>query len=178
MIRSILQVPDQRLRERAFTLYHRVGIEGDFNGRWELRPETSSVCADLRDTFAVTKNCIGLAAPQLGHPWRACIVATNRKDTYLMIDPVIIKQSENKQLVMDGCMSISNGLRKGQTGRPKRIEVCWLDEAGLPQRQKFSGLIAAAIHHEIDHLDGVLFLDRLLGQPWLRQPVVKAGLQP
>jgi peptide deformylase len=153
MKRDIIQAPDVRLRAVAKNL--------DSN-------DAGSVVEDLRDTFAATGNCIGLAAPQLGHPWRAIIVdvTPKRLQTYLMVNPVIVKASEDLQLVRDGCMSVDGGRTKAATKRPKRIIVEWTDfDTGAAHRRKFSGLLAACIHHEVDHLEGLLFLNRLAVNP-------------
>lgn len=150
MIREILQAPDERL--------HRIAAE--------MPTVLSEVACDLRETFAATSNCVGLAATQIGHLWRAIVVDVTRKrnQTILMINPVILKSSEDCQLVNDGCMSVQRGNLKGTTKRPKRIVVAWIDENGAAHKQKFSGFIAAVIHHEIDHLNGTLFTSRLIGR--------------
>jgi peptide deformylase len=155
MRKPILQTPDDRLRKKAAPAV----LDG------KPVEELQATIRDLRDTFETTPNCAGLAAPQIGVGLRVVIVDPSpyRCDTYLMVDPVITNASENFQLVNDGCMSIGNGTRRARTLRPKRIEVSWLDENLLPRRQKFSGFIAACIHHEIDHLNGVLFIDRVRG---------------
>jgi peptide deformylase len=122
------------------------------------------VIRDLVETFNSTPNCIGLAANQISRYWHVIIVdiTRSRAQPYLMINPTILKASDDSQRVNDGCMSVSNGYRRGYTKRPKRLTVEWVDQYGDKHRQKFTGLLAAAIHHEIDHLNGVLFLDRLI----------------
>lgn len=159
MKQPILQIPDVRLRVVAvsFPLVREDYHDSHFN-----------TLVDLRDTFAETRNCIGLAATQLGCPWRAIIVSITeqRHEIYLMVNPIIIKTSRDQQMVNDGCKSVMDGSKRGYTKRPKRITVEWVDPRNnAPRKQKFSGLIAAAIHHEIDHLNGVIFLDRLPGGP-------------
>lgn len=155
MIRTILQAPDDRLRVVATPFPD------------QLEDEHKEVLVDLLDTFAATADCIGLAANQLGHSWRAIItdITPSRRETCLMVNPVITKASESQQRVHDGCMSIGNGKKRGYTYRPKRITVEWVDAAGDKHRWKFAGVSAAVIHHEVDHLNGVLFLARLVNQP-------------
>lgn len=147
---DIIQEPDARLHQRAE----------------EMRQVHAAhqVIGDLIDTFWAANDCIGLAAPQIGHPYRVIIVDVTERhtDTYLMVNPVITKESEDQQRVLDGCMSVSFGKKHLQTRRPKRITVSWVDRDGLRRAQKFSGIMAACIHHEIDHLNGVLFMDRCL----------------
>lgn len=154
MMRSIIQAPDDRLRKVAAPLPPLTIETADL---WR------SVADDLRDTFAMTMNCLGLAAVQIDLPWRAIIVDTSsgRRDTFLMINPVITKTSRELQSVRDGCMSVERGTKFAQTFRPKRLIVEWFTRDGRPRRQGFNGLLAAAIHHEVDHLDGILYLDRV-----------------
>lgn len=154
MIRTIIQAPDDRLRTVAVDPL--LGMQSEQLGQ---------LIEDLRDTFRATRNCIGLAATQIGYPFRVVIVDVTpaRRESYLMIDPVIEKASDDLQLVNDGCMSIDSGQRRGYTKRPKRIVVRWIDETLQTRRQKFTGLIAACIDHEIDHLNGVLFTDKAKG---------------
>jgi peptide deformylase len=152
---QILQSPDDRLRVVAEPFPERVE---------DYHPSHLSAIADLLDTFAATTNCIGLAATQIGCPWRVIVVdvTERRGELYVMVNPVIVKASEDLQLVNDGCMSVYNGRRRYNTKRPKRITVEWTDRRHNQQRkQKFSGLLAAVIHHEIDHLNGVLFTDHV-----------------
>jgi peptide deformylase len=153
VIRPIIQAPDDRLRAVAAPL------PTDWYGGLSLPDE---VC-DLRDTFAATQNCIGLAAPQIGHAVRAIIfdVSRSRGDTVIMINPVIVKAHKLLQRVNDGCMSVKFGWERGFTYRPKQITVEYVDEECTPRRRKFHGLHAAVVHHEIDHLDGKLFTDIL-----------------
>jgi peptide deformylase len=155
----IIQAPDTRLHVVATAmpllceLEHRQAIK------------------NLIDTFDDTSDCIGLAATQLGINWRVIIVDTspNRNETYVMVNPVIVKQSEDLQVVRDGCMSVSFGKKFARTMRPKRLVVEWRDPVDWTvKKQKFSGLLAACIHHEIDHLDGVLFVDRIIAAGGVR----------
>lgn len=159
MMLPILQAPDDRLRQVAEPLPARA---------YDYNINHKEAIQNLRATFEGTPNCIGLAANQLGLPWRVIVVDVSRQrsDIYLMVNPVITKASEDQQAVRDGCMSIRNGKWFAQTRRPKRLTVEWIDpEDGEPRRQKFAGLIAAVIHHEIDHLNGVLFTDSLAAKP-------------
>jgi peptide deformylase len=153
VIRPIIQAPDERLRRVCETL------PTNWYGGVNLPDE---VC-DLRDTFAATQNCLGLAAPQIGHAVRAIIfdVSFSRGDTVIMLNPIIVKASKDVQRVDDGCMSVQFGWRRGVTHRPKRVEVEYWDEECARRRRKFHGLHAAVVHHEIDHLDGKLFTDLL-----------------
>ena len=153
MICPIIQAPDPRLHVVAEPMPS------------SPEPHHRQVIKDLIDTFDATDHCIGLAATQLGINWRVIIVdiTKGRTETYVMVNPVIWKLSKDLQLVNDGCMSVSFGKKRANTKRPKRIMVLWRDPIDWSiKKQKFSGLLAACIHHEIDHLDGVLFTDRIV----------------
>jgi peptide deformylase len=152
MVRSIIQTPNVRLKLRS--------------------KEVDTLCVplqavqDLKDTFASYAGCIGLAAPQIGIESRIIVVDVSRSrcDTYLMINPVIEKWSEELSVIEDGCMSVELGRKFITTRRPKRMTVSWFDVySSRYLRQKFSGLIAACIHHEVDHLNGVMMMERAYG---------------
>jgi len=106
---------------------------------------------------------VGLAGNQVGKLVRVIVVDLGG-EPYIMINPRIVKQSPELQLSREGCLSVDAGRRSGQVHRAKRIVVEWVDEAGEPRKQKFAGLIAAVIQHEVDHLDGVLWTDKAVGQ--------------
>lgn len=105
---------------------------------------------------------VGLAANQVGRLVRVIVVDLGG-EPYVMVNPRITKLSPELQLSREGCLSIEAGRRQGQVYRAKRIVVEWVDEAGESRKQKFAGLIAAVIQHEVDHLDGVLWTDKAVG---------------
>jgi len=157
MIIPVIQHPDERLRQRADAV--------DFSDADEVQ-WMRATAQDLEDTLQGLEICIGLAAPQIGRSQRIIIVDVTRRgvDRYVMVNPVITKQSQQSQRVQDGCMSVQHGRFHSSTKRPLRIQVEWQDVAGVTHRQKFSNLMAACIHHEIDHLNGRLFIDPPGGQ--------------
>ena len=152
MRREIIQFPNPRLKLRSKEVDAVNGI-----------PELDHCIRDLMDTFQSFPRgmCIGLAAPQIGIEKRIIVVdvSLSHSDTYLMLNPVIVKES-GQQRVEDGCMSVGEGKEHYVTRRPKTIVVSWITHTYMERKQKFSGLIAACIHHEIDHLDGLLMFDR------------------
>jgi peptide deformylase len=153
MVREILQHPDPRLRI--------VAAELDMSTQ-EGIDLAQGVAMDLLDTFVKTPRAIGLAATQIGLPHRVIVVDLKRQgiDLYVMINPVIVKQTPQMQRVKDGCMSVQHGNWFASTKRPLGITVEWIDSKdGSTRRQKFRNLIAAVVHHEIDHLNGRLFID-------------------
>lgn len=121
---------------------------------------------DLKDTLNDHPEGIGLAAPQINAHSRVVVVRlgggqddeTEPGSPLPLINPEIIK-ARNEEKGFDGCLSFP-GLY-GETVRPHYLRVTGLDEAGKPFDRVFEGFDAAVVHHEIDHLDGVLFVDRV-----------------
>jgi peptide deformylase len=112
--------------------------------------------ADLFETMDAAKG-VGLAANQVGVARRVAVVDAEG-DRFVMIDPVIV-ESEGRATAEEGCLSIPDIY--GDVTRPERVVLEALDENGTPYRKEATGLAARAIQHEIDHLDGILFLDHL-----------------
>jgi peptide deformylase len=121
---------------------------------------------DLKDTLAESTDGIGLAAPQIGVHRRVVLVRLgSRADPQHEPDPPIalinpqIREAAEQERDFDGCLSFP-GLY-AETVRPHHLRVTSLDERGIPFDRVFEGFDAVVIHHEIDHLDGVLFIDRV-----------------
>lgn len=108
-------------------------------------------------------NGIGLAAPQIGINKRFIIIdigdVDGKQNKYVMINPEIISMSEEKTDLVEGCLSLPGSNAK--VTRPENITVKWLDENSIEHIQTFSGLMAKCVQHEIDHLNGILFIDHL-----------------
>jgi len=120
----------------------------------------------LLDNMAETMyeaNGIGLAAPQVGHKVRAFIVdvAINKGDQNQLREFINPKISHGSGSIIfeEGCLSVP-GLSE-EVKRKEKIRIDYLDRFGKPQTLETEGLLAVAIQHENDHLDGVLFVDRL-----------------
>ncbi|MBL8978620.1 MAG: peptide deformylase [Gemmatimonadetes bacterium] len=112
--------------------------------------------ADLFETMYAAKG-VGLAANQVGVATRIAVV--DAEDARLvLINPKIVEAS-GKETGEEGCLSIPE--LYGDVTRPDRVVVEALDEQGHPWRRELTGLPARAVQHEIDHLDGILFLDHL-----------------
>lgn len=103
-------------------------------------------------------NGIGLAAPQLGVLQRVILVATQGTKPTPMINPKVVL-AEGEQVKEEGCLSIP-GLY-GEVTRPSRVIVEALDQKGRPTAWELEGMPAQVVQHEIDHLDGVLFIDKV-----------------
>jgi peptide deformylase len=105
---------------------------------------------------------IGLAAPQVGQSLRLCIIdlmANDKSAPIVLINPEIIASSPEKATREEGCLSLPNQF--ADITRPARVKVRYLDQAGIRQEIEAEGLLSACLQHEIDHLNGVLFVDYL-----------------
>jgi peptide deformylase len=121
---------------------------------------------DLKDTLLANINGIGLAAPQIDYHSRVIVVRLGgrREDEgepgapVALINPEIVEAGQERR-DFDGCLSFP-GLF-AETVRPHYLRVTGLDEWGQPFDHLFEGFDAVVVHHEIDHLNGVLFIDRV-----------------
>ncbi len=106
---------------------------------------------------------IGLAAPQIGILQRLIVMDCAKKDEepqpMALINPEVTWVSEELNTYSEGCLSIPEQYE--DVTRPAEVRVRWLDLDGKPQEQKFDGLWATCVQHEIDHLNGKLFIDYL-----------------
>src|SRR2546422_595764 len=150
MIRPILKYGDGVLHERAGTVD-------------ALTPEIDRLVDDMIETMYAAPG-IGLAAPQVGVPLRIFVVdvSVGRDPSALlvMINPEFVDR-DGMQLEEEGCLSVPGF--HATVVRPSRVVVKGLDRAGSPQQREGTGLLARAFQHEMDHLEGTLFVDRLRG---------------
>lgn len=118
--------------------------------------EIRRLVADLFETMDAAKG-VGLAANQVGVARRVAVVDADG-DRFVMVDPTIV-ETEGSSTAEEGCLSIPDIY--GDVTRPERVVIEALDQGGTRYRKEATGLKARAIQHEIDHLDGILFLDHL-----------------
>ena len=118
--------------------------------------EVRRLVDDMFETMDAARG-VGLAANQIGIARRVAVVDADG-DRFAMIDPVIL-EAEGSATAEEGCLSIPEIY--GDVTRPERVVVEALDRDGTRYRREATGLKARAIQHEIDHLDGILFLDHL-----------------
>jgi peptide deformylase len=122
---------------------------------------TAALIHALIETLREAKG-VGLAAPQVGVSQRICIVdvsgGQNPSDVLVLVNPTF-EAREGLQLELEGCLSLPGF--EATVARPSRVRVRHLDREGRERTVEGEGLLARAIQHEIDHLDGVLFIDRL-----------------
>jgi peptide deformylase len=105
---------------------------------------------------------IGLAAPQVGRLKRACVIDLGKQGEHeplFLINPEVTWRSSELVVEEEGCLSLPEHF--GQVARAEQVRVRYLDRAGQQQEIEGKGLLARCLQHEIDHLDGVLFVDHL-----------------
>lgn len=125
-------------------------------------PEFKKIVQEMFDALTSQKDGVALAAPQIGYSKRLFIVSSKifESDTdipLVFINPKIIKKSSDKKNMEEGCLSCRWWY--GKTKRASRTTVDALDENGHPIIIEGKGLLSQIFQHEIDHLDGILFLD-------------------
>jgi len=124
-----------------------------------------SVREKLTDMLATMYDApgIGLAAPQVGDERRLIVIDVAREDDppapMQIVNPEILWASDEKCIMNEGCLSIPEVYYNVK--RPEQVRVKFLDETGATQEVDADGLLARCLQHEIDHLDGVLFIDHI-----------------
>ena len=119
-------------------------------------PDIRQIITDMQAALAATQG-VGLAAPQLGEPLRACVVEVE-SHLYELVNPAIVR-SDGDDRDLEGCLSIPEYY--AEVERPASIRVRALDRDGREREVTAEGLLATVLQHEIDHLDGVLFIDHI-----------------
>lgn len=123
---------------------------------------------------------IGLAAPQVAIPKQVIVIDCEpdnaAKPPLVLINPTIKKYGKELCLYKEGCLSIPEVFL--EVTRPEIIEVAYKDENGRPQTLKANDILARVIQHEMDHLHGVLFVDRVENQLALTEELVKHKFSP
>ena len=119
-------------------------------------PEIQKLIADMTLTMKAA-NGIGLAAPQVGRSLRLFTVNAENK-IYVFINPEIKNFGDDKIPFEEGCLSVPKTW--GPVVRPKKLTIKALDENGKPIKIRAKGLLARVIQHEMDHLNGTLFIDK------------------
>lgn len=122
-----------------------------------------AVIGDMVDTMYGAPG-VGLAAPQIGVPLRICVIdlSVGKRDGTLvtLVNPEFVTR-DGMQIEDEGCLSVPGFT--ASVARPAHVVVRALDRQGRPCTVEGTGLLARALQHELDHLDGVLFLDRIRG---------------
>lgn len=117
-----------------------------------------SILEDMFETMESTGNGAGLAAPQVGILKRLVVINMEGK-RYKLVNPEIL-ESRGRQEVFEGCLSIPD--RWGKLIRPQYVKVAALDENGESIEIEAEGELAKCFCHELDHLEGILFIDKVI----------------
>ena len=147
-VKKILTEPNKILRQ----ISHPVKTVGK---------EEQDLMRDMLETMYEAGG-IGLAAIQIGVPKRIIVIDLNKdkkKDPIYFVNPVIRQKNSVNSIYEEGCLSVPNQF--AEIERPNKCEVEYLDFNGEPQLLKAEGLLATCIQHEMDHLEGILFIDYL-----------------
>lgn len=159
-LRSILIHPDPRLKKVAAPVP-------------DLSDELRRLADDMLETMYDAPG-IGLAAPQVGILRRLIVLDCVKEEgaaprPLIMFNPEVIATSDELNTYEEGCLSIPD--QYADVTRPAEVEVRWIDRDGHEQQEVFDGLWATCVQHEIDHLQGKLFIDYL--KPLKRQMITR-----
>ena len=148
-VKTILTEPNKLLRQVSMSV-EKVGKEEQL------------LMDDMLETM-YSANGIGLAAIQIGVPKRIIVMDLskdeNKKEPRYFVNPVIKDKDPNKSTYEEGCLSVPNQF--AEIDRPKKCNIEYLDYNGKKKILKAEGLLATCIQHEMDHLEGILFIDYL-----------------
>ena len=149
----IRTLPDPVLRQKA----KRVGaIDGSIK----------KLIADMLETMHADPGRVGLAAPQIGVSLRVIVIGMPDEEDIILINPEIVKK-KGEHPVTEGCLSVPGYF--GQISRAELVTAKGRDLSGKGIRIKAEGLLAPALEHEIDHLNGVVYIDHLESMDELRK---------
>ena len=133
----------------------------------EVTDELRTLIDDMFQTMYAAPG-IGLAAIQVGVPKRLLVIDLQEpeeeggepvRDPLVFINPEIVETSDTLQVYSEGCLSVPD--MYAEVERPDRIRARWLDRDGKPHEEEIDGLLAICLQHEMDHLEGILFIDHL-----------------
>jgi len=150
----IVEVPDPRLRQISSPVD-------------KVDDEIRALVADMFETMYAAPG-IGLAAIQVGVPKRILVIDLQEteeeggegvKDPRVFINPEIVEHSDQDVPYTEGCLSVPD--QYAEVDRPDQIRARWLDLDGKTHEEVITGLLATCLQHEMDHLEGVLFIDHL-----------------
>jgi peptide deformylase len=148
-LKTILTAPDPRLKKKAQPV---ASVDADVR----------QLMDDMLETMYAAPG-IGLAAPQIGELKRVIVLDIDREDVktgpLFMANPEVIEASDEDATYEEGCLSLPE--HYADVVRPAKVTVRYLDRDGKRRDMICEGLLATCIQHEIDHLDGILFVDHI-----------------
>ena len=148
-LREILTEPNKILRQKSLSVEM-------------VDKDLQNLMDDMLETMYAAPG-IGLAAIQVGIPKRVIVLdiaqKEGTKEPIFLVNPEIIQKSENNLTYEEGCLSVPGQF--AEIDRPDKCHIKYLDYHGQPKEIKAEGMLATCIQHEIDHLEGILFIDYL-----------------
>ncbi len=148
-VKTILTEPDKLLRQISQPVDH-------------VGENERKLMDDMLETMYAAKG-IGLAAIQVGFPKRIIVMDLSKdhenKNPMYFVNPIILNKATEQSIYEEGCLSVPDQF--AEIERPKKIEIEYLDYHGEKKLLKAEGLLATCIQHEMDHLEGILFIDYL-----------------
>lgn len=141
-VRNVIQVGEDVLRQKCQPVKA-------FNG------SLHELLNDMKDTVRAEEGA-GLAAPQIGIPSRVVVIDVE-DGFYEFVNPVILSQ-KGEQVGPEGCLSVRG--RQGTVKRPQKVKIEYRDRNGKKHTVTAEGFFARAVCHELDHLDGILYIDK------------------
>ncbi len=152
-VHKIVEIPDPRLR----TISTPVAAVDD---------DVRALIDDMFDTMYASRG-IGLAAIQIGVAKRILVMDLQEEDEdgkpvrepRVFINPEIVETADDSNIYNEGCLSVPD--QYAEVERPATCRVRWLDETGAAHDEQLEGLLATCIQHEMDHLEGIIFIDHL-----------------
>lgn len=155
---TVLQIhalPDPVLRRKAKRVRN---IDGSIK----------QLVSDMVETLHAEPGRVGLAAPQVGIPLRVIVIGLPEAEDIVIINPEMVRR-RGERIIDEGCLSIPGYF--APVKRSESVTIKGRDQNGKEIRIKADGLLAQALEHEIDHLNGVLYVDHLESMAQLRQVV-------
>jgi len=158
IIKSIIQVGNPIIRKKSTKI------------KYVNSPKIKNIIQDLVDSMR-HNNLVGIAAPQIGHNLRIFVTEIRTTKTRkikdssnlkIFINPVIYYYSKNKSSGYEGCGSVAYSSIFGKVPRSTQIKIKAIDENGKEIKCTAKGLLARVIQHEFDHLNGIIFLDKIV----------------
>lgn len=141
-VRNVIQVGEEVLRQKC-------QIVKVFNS------DLHELLKDMKETVRAEEGA-GLAAPQIGIPLRVVVIDVE-EGFYELVNPVILSQ-KGEQVGPEGCLSVKG--KQGTVKRPQKVKIEYRDRDGKKHKLTAEGFFARAVCHELDHLDGVLYIDK------------------
>lgn len=175
---ATISVPKRKIKQPPLTI-HLLGdrvLRQPAKRVTQINDELRQIIRQMLQTM-YSADGIGLAAPQVGIHKRLIVIDVEpdnpRREPLILINPEIRKRSENEIVVQEGCLSIPDVFI--DVKRSESITVAFKDERGRPRQIEAKGLLARVILHEMDHLEGILFVDHVENELLLHQELQAHG---